>query len=460
VDDDVGMCDLLRVRLGRQGFDTAVFTSAEDALDFLDQNDADVVVSDLNIPGLDGIALCQALRANRPHLPVVVITAYGSLDTAVAAIRAGAYDFLTKPFEFEALLLSLERALTHRTLLEEVSRLRQAVETQTISDEIIGDSDSMKALYSLIQRIAASNASVLVLGESGTGKELIARALHRQSEHGSGPFVALNCAAMPESLLESELFGHEKGAFTDAKARRPGLLLQAHGGTLFLDEIADLPLGLQPKLLRVLEERKVRPVGGITEIAFNVRLVTATNKDLEQAAEEGLFREDLFYRINVVQIHAPPLRARGRDVLLLAQHFLHTFAQREGKHIVGLSATAANHLLAYPWPGNVRELKNCVERAVALAQFDKIVVDDLPDKIRRHRSADSLLAASVSDELVTMEEIERQYIARVLDAVGHSKTNAARILGFDRKTLYRKIVKYGLEHSLGDTTNHRQPRRL
>ena len=286
--------------------------------------------------------------------------------------------------------------------------------------------------------------SVLVTGESGTGKELVARALHAGGRRARGPFVAVNCAAVPEPLLESELFGHVRGAFTDAKEARAGLFQQAAGGTLFLDEIGDMPLPLQPKLLRALQERTVRPIGGSQEIPVDVRIVAATNRDLEEAIEDRRFREDLYFRINVVQLPLPALRARGGDVLELAQHFVARFASRAGKSVVGISPAAAERLLAYSWPGNVRELQNCVERAVALTRYDHIAVDDLPEKIRDYRRSHVLVTSDDPSELVPMEEVERRYILRVMEAVQSNKTAAARILGYDRKRLYRKLEKLGI----------------
>jgi two-component system response regulator HydG len=292
--------------------------------------------------------------------------------------------------------------------------------------------------------VADSDASVLITGESGTGKEVVARALHRQSGR-EGPFVAVNCAAMPEALLESELFGHVRGAFTDAKDSRPGLFVQAHRGTLFLDEIGDMPMGLQPKLLRVLQERTVRPIGGAAEVPVDVRILAATNRDVESAIEEKRFREDLFFRINVIHIPLPPVRARVGDILPLAQRFIVQIAARAGKNVTGISPPAAAKLVAYPWPGNVRELINCVERAVALTRHEQIVVDDLPEKVQDHKSSQLVLGGDDPSELLPMDEVEKRYILRVLDAVAGNKTAAARILGFERKTLYRKLERYGVD---------------
>jgi two-component system response regulator AtoC len=303
----------------------------------------------------------------------------------------------------------------------------------------------MRKVYDRISRLAESDASaVLLTGESGTGKELVARALHRRSRRSAGAFVGINCAAMPETLLESELFGHVRGAFTDAKSARKGLFVEANRGTLFLDEIGELPLMVQPKLLRALETRCVRPVGGTTEVPFDVNLVTATNRDLETAVAEGRFREDLFYRINVVRLDLPPLRARGGDALLLAQHFLERFTARSGKSVRRLSSAVAEKLLAYAWPGNVRELQNCIEHAVALARFEEVTVEDLPERIRNYRSSNVLVVGDDPSELVPMEVVERRYVLRVLEAVGGNRSVAARILGYDRKTLYRRLESYGV----------------
>jgi two-component system response regulator HydG len=443
VDDDQSMCDLVDTALTKRGFHVTSRTSADEAMLSLGADDYDVVVTDLNMTGMSGLDLCRRIVENRPDVPVVVVTAFGSMETAVAAIRAGAYDFITKPFQMDELGFTIGRAVQHRSLREEVKRLKKAAAESRQFADMVGSSPAMKRVYELLERVADTDATVLITGESGTGKELVARALHKRGRRGGGPFVAVNCAAVPEPILESELFGHMKGAFTDAKSGRTGLFLQASTGTLFLDEIGEMPLGMQVKLLRALQERKVRPVGGEQEVPFDARIVAATNRDLEGEVESHKFREDLYYRINVVRVQVPPLRARGNDVLLLAQSFVERFAAQNVKRVMGLSSPAAEKLLAYEWPGNVRELQNCIERAVALTQFEQITVDDLPEKVRNYKSSRLIVAAEDPSELLTMEEVERRYILKVLQTVGGNKTLAAQVLGFDRRTLYRKLERYG-----------------
>jgi two-component system response regulator HydG len=445
VDDDPSMCALLESELRSRGFQVATHLGADEAFERMGREDFDAVVTDLRMRGMNGLGLCARIVENRPDIPVIVMTAFGSLEMAVDTIRAGASDFLTKPFDIEELVIALERALGQRNLRREVKRLQGMVAETQREGELLGASAPMRKVYDRIARLAEAEASaVLITGESGTGKELVAKALHRRSRRSVGPFVAINCAAMPEALLESELFGHAKGAFTDAKSAKKGLFLEANGGTVFLDEVGELPLTVQPKLLRVLETRSVRAVGGSVEVPFDVNLVTATNRDLETAVAERRFREDLFYRINVVHLDLPPLRARGSDTLLLAQHFLERFAARAGKPVLQLSSAVAEKLLAYAWPGNVRELQNCMEHAVALARFDEITVEDLPERIRSYRSANVLVVGDDPSELVSMEVVERRYILRVLEAVGGNRSMAARVLGYDRKTLYRRLESYGV----------------
>jgi len=443
VDDDQAMCETLEVVLTKQGFETRWTTSAAEALDIIGSADSDVILTDLNMRGMNGLELCERIVANRPDVPVVVITAFGSLQTAIAAIRVGAYDFLTKPPEIDAVVVALERAVQHRRLREEVRQLRRVVEESSRFGNLLGTSAAMKAVYDLLDRIVDSTASVLITGESGTGKEVAARALHERGPRRNGPFVAINCSAMPETLLESELFGHVRGALTDARSARTGLCVQANGGTLLLDEIGDMPLTLQPKLLRALQERTVRPVGGDEEIPFDVRVVATTNRDLRSLIEEGRFREDLYFRINVIHVEMPPLRARGGDALLLAQHFVDLQAARAGKRVTGISSAAAEKLQAYRWPGNVRELQNCIERAIALTRFEELAVDDLPETTRAYKSSHVLVASDDPSELVPLEEVERRYILRVMEAVGGNKTLGSQVLGITRKTLYRKLEQYG-----------------
>jgi two-component system response regulator HydG len=446
VDDDKALCDTLSVGLSKRGFAAEARLSADEALEALGSGDFDVVVTDLNMRGTSGIELCERIVETRGDVPVIVLTAFGSFEAAVAAIRAGAYDFIGKPVQLDVLAIALRRAAQHRALRDEVKRLRLEVGHGSRIDNFIGASAAMQRVHDLVARVADSDASVLITGESGTGKEVVARALHRQSRR-EGAFVAVNCAAMPEALLESELFGHVRGAFTDARDARPGLFVQARRGTLFLDEIGDMPLGLQPKLLRALQERTVRPVGGTTEVPVDVRILAATNRDLESAIEDKRFREDLYFRINVIQIPLPPLRARAGDILPLAQHFIGEVTARAAKSVTGISAAAAAKLVAYTWPGNVRELSNCVERAVALTRYEQITVEDLPEKIQNHQSSQLVLGGDDPSELLPMDEVEKRYIVRVLEAVAGNKTAAARILGFERKTLYRKLERFGIEPS-------------
>jgi len=443
IEDDEDMRRLLVEDLGRRGYAATGRKEAEGALAELEQEAFDVVLTDLSLPGLSGLELCERVTANRPDVPVIVMTAFGSMETAIAAIRSGAYDFVTKPIDLDLLTVALERALRHRALTEKVRVLSQAIDQAGRFGELVGHSEPMAALFEQLRRVATTEVSVLIAGETGTGKELIARGLHQASPRAGRSFVAVNCPALPETLLESELFGHKRGAFTDAREDRVGLFLEANRGTLFLDEVGELPLAFQPKLLRVLEERTVRPVGSNAETAVDVRILAATNRDLDAAVAEGRFREDLFYRLNVVQLRVPPLRTRATDILLLAQMFLERAAARSARPVTGLSEAAAEKLLEYSWPGNVRELRNAIERAVAMTRFERVAVEDLPEKIRAYRAPQLILGGQDPGELATLEEIERRYILHVLDLSGGNRTMAARILGLDRKTISRKLARYG-----------------
>ncbi|MCA9717224.1 MAG: sigma-54-dependent Fis family transcriptional regulator, partial [Myxococcales bacterium] len=359
VDDDESMRAMLEQGLSSIGHQVVSCGTVLEALEIIERQDPEVLLTDLRLGGESGLDVCTRAMERSPRLPVVVMTGFGSMETAIAAIRAGAYDFVNKPVELLTLEMILSRAIRRRRLLDEVQRLREdSARAHDVDLEMIGESRSMRRLFDMIDRLRDSDATVLINGESGTGKELVARALHKSSGRRDGPFVAINCAAVPAELLESELFGHVRGAFTDARRAREGLFARANGGTLLLDEIGEMPLEMQPKLLRALQERRVRPLGANSEVEINVRLLAATNRDLESMIEEGEFREDLYYRVNVVQLRVPPLRSRGNDVLQLAQFFIDRIRERDGKPVQALSPSAAACLSSYDWPGNVRELEN------------------------------------------------------------------------------------------------------
>jgi two-component system, NtrC family, response regulator HydG len=445
IDDEKDGCEALTEALEARGLTVRALTSAPKALDLLAHEPFDVVMTDVVMPELDGLEVCARVAGIQPNVPVIVVTAQNKLDTAIGAMRAGAYDFVTKPVDLKLLDLVVARALQHRRLSEEVKRLRAAVDATSLPQGMVGSSAALTKVHETIVRIADSDATVLVDGETGTGKELIARRIHETSGRKKGPFVSINCAAVPQNLLESELFGHARGAFTDAKTARAGLFVQANGGTLFLDEVGEMPLDMQAKLLRSLQERKVRPVGSNEELSFDSRIIAATNRDLEEEVYQKRFREDLYYRINVVRISLPSLRERAGDVLLLAQHFLAQQATRNKLPPLGLSPQAAEKLMLYRWPGNVRELENCIECAVAFARYDQIMVDDLPERIRAYKADKFAVEANDLSEVVTLDKLERTYIERVLALLGGNKSRAAQVLGIDRRTLYRRTERWNAE---------------
>lgn len=442
IEDELEMCNLLEAGLSRRGFSIRTCTGGREGIEAVEEWRTDLVLADINLPDMNGLDICKNIAAQKPDIPVIIMTAFGSMDTAIGALRAGAYDFIPKPLDLDMLSLTLERAMKYRNLQRMVKKLEGLADRGDSFSPILGESPAMEKFFQQLERIADSEASLLISGESGSGKELTARAVHKQSRRRERRLVTINCAAMPGQLLESELFGHKKGAFTDAKDHHRGLFLEADGGTLFLDEIGEIPLELQPKLLRVLEERCVRRVGSVREESVDVRIISATNRDLESAVAEGLFREDLYYRLNVIKVEMPPLRSRGTDVLLLARAFMEKVARRQDKAVTGISEAAAAKMLSYDWPGNVRELRNAIEHAVALTHFDTIVPEDLPEKIRLHENEYILFGNPDPMALVTMEEMEKRYIQYVLKSTGGNRTLAARILKVDRKTLYRKLQKY------------------
>jgi DNA-binding NtrC family response regulator len=443
IEDDAAMRELVQESLSDEGYIVEVAPGGRAGIQRVRQGGISLVVTDVKMPDMDGLdVLAEILAADRsetqPH--VIVVTAFGSIETAKRALKLGAYDYITKPFEIDDLAIAIKKALDERSLRSEVQRLRKEVQRPYRFENIIGRSPVMQDVFALIRRLSSSAVNVLITGESGTGKELVARALHYNSPRAKQSLVAVNCAAIPDQLLESELFGYKKGAFTDARVDHPGMFMEADGGTLFLDEIGDLSPALQAKLLRVLQEREVRPLGASRPEKVDVRVLSATNRDLAQRMREGVFREDLFYRLNVIEVVLPPLRDRSEDILALVEHFLSEAERRSGKQLRGLTEAASKILLQYPWPGNVRELENVIERAVALAEHEQIGAEDLPSQVRERRSNDVLQGAL--SRALTLDELEREYINRVLQAEGGNKTRAAQRLGLDRKTLYRKLDEY------------------
>ena len=437
VDDDEDTPALLCEVLKRRGYRAVALPSAMRCLEYLRTGVADVVVTDVVMPGMSGIDLCHEISVRHPDVLAIMLTGATDLHHAVEAIRAGAYDFITKPVRADVLDVAIKRALEHLRVEREVKRLRSAPAIRVPG--IRGTSAAILRTLALTRCAAASDATVLVTGESGTGKELVARALHQCSSRAKAPFVALNCSAVPAPLLESELFGHVRGAFTDASRSHVGLFAQAGAGTLVLDEVGEMPLDMQAKLLRALQDRKVRPVGADEEQPFTCRIIAVTNRDLEREIAAKRFREDLYYRLNVVVIPVPPLRERAEDILELARWFLARAAERTHRPARELSMSAACRLTDYDWPGNVRELENSIERACAIARGPKIEVADLPDKIAKFAPTRIVITTDTPDEMITLDELHRRYVRRVLAVVNGNKTHAAKLLGIDRRSLYRRL---------------------
>ena len=440
VDDEKNTRDGL-VRALRGDYAVAEAENGQRALEWLETHTADVVLSDLRMPGLDGMQLLARLLGRDPKPVLILLTAYGNIETAVEAMKRGAYDFLAKPVNLDRLDLLLKRALAERQLGAENQRLKAQLDAKYGFENIIGTSPAMQEVFETIRQAAPTRATVLIQGESGTGKELVARALHQCSPRREGPFVPVHCAALAPTLLESELFGHEKGAFTGAVERRRGRFELADGGTLFLDEIGEIDAALQVKILRVLEERKFERVGGSETISVDVRLVAATNRDLRQLVTEGKFREDLFYRLYVVNLTLPPLRDRDGDIVLLAQHYLKSIAAENGKPVPAIAPEAMDLLAAYRWPGNVRELRNVIERMVVLGTGGKLTVRDLPAAVRGAGGGETALASRAGRVL---RDAERQLIEEALRRHKDNRTKAAQDLGISRRTLHRKLNEFGL----------------
>ena len=440
VEDEELMRSILRRLLEGSGYDVVTADSAETALATFGENEISVTITDIKMSGIDGIELLDRIKGVDANALVVIMTAYSSVDSAVAALRKGAYDYVTKPFVNDDLLQTVKNAIQQQELFRENRALRRELNRQYTFSEIVGKSDSLQKIFALVEKVAGTNANVLIQGESGTGKELIARAIHLNSSRSSQPFLAVNCGALPESILESELFGHTKGAFTGAIADKKGLFRSASGGTLFLDEIGEMPFALQVKLLRALQEHEVTPVGSSAAVKFDARIIAATNRDLEQEVKENRFREDLFYRLNVIEMRVPSLRDRIEDIPLLAKHFAAKSARNQNALEKPISRDAITALAHYDWPGNVRELENAIERAFILSG-DEIDLESLPQKVRNNAER-SYPTHDNESFRPTLEEMERRYLIEVLSSVGEDKAKAANILGIDLSTLYRKLKRY------------------
>ncbi len=441
VDDEEQMRDLLAKVLERKGYQVAVCGDGTEAVAFLEKEPVDLVVTDVRMSGLNGMEALRAIKELNPEVVVIIMTAFGSIDQAVQAVKDGAYDYINKPFKIDEILLTIEKALDERRLRHEVSSLRQELRTRYHFENLIGKSHAMQEIFGLIEQVAGSRSTVMIYGKSGTGKELVAKAVHYNSPRSAKAFVAVNCAAIPSELLESELFGHEKGSFTGAIATKVGKFEHATGGTLFLDEIGHMRIDLQAKILRALQEREVERVGGTRTIKIDVRVIAATNRDLKKAIEEGTFREDLYYRLNVVPITLPDLKDRQEDIPLLANHFVQKFAQESNPAIREISKEAMAILMSHTWPGNVRELENVIERAVTLGHGPAIEPRDLP----AHLAGGTHPVERAFAKEATLEDLEKDYIAMVLRRTKGHQIRAASILGIDRRTLYRKIRRYKLK---------------
>lgn len=440
VDDEMIVREALSNYLREDGYEAIAVESGEEALKKVESERWNILFVDFKMPGMDGLEVLREVKKITSDLPVIIITAYATVDSAVQAMKDGAYDYVVKPFDPEAIALLVEKVVEHQRLVRENILLRERLDQEYKFEEIIGRSQPMQDVFELVKNVAASDTTVLITGESGTGKELIARALHANSPRRYNPFITASCGAMPEGLLESELFGHEKGAFTGALYTKKGRFELAEGGTLFLDEIGEISLKTQVDLLRVLSEKSFRRVGGVEPTSIDARIVSATNRDLKKAIQEGTFREDLFYRFNVVSIHLPPLRKRREDIQLLADHFLDKFRAETNKKIEGISSKALNLMMEYDWPGNVRELENAIERAVVVGKGSEIVPQDLP-----------FFKQGVTEErgpkLKSLKDRERLYILQTLEENEWNISRTAEELGIDRVTLYNKIKKYNLEKS-------------
>ncbi|MEW6594930.1 MAG: sigma-54 dependent transcriptional regulator [Thermodesulfobacteriota bacterium] len=452
VDDEPNYLVVLSELLIEEGYEVFTAQNGEAALHTVQETDLDLVITDMRMPGMDGLALLKAVKEYNPNLPVIMVTAFGEVEKAVAAMQAGAFNYLSKPFNNDELVLSVAKAIEHYSVIRENTRLRDEMRTRTSFASMVGKNRKMQEIYTLIQKVAPTTTSVLITGESGTGKELVARAIHCHSRREERPFISLNCAGLPETLLESELFGHEKGAFTGAVALRKGRFELADTGTLFLDEVGEMPLTLQTKLLRVLQERTFERVGGTQTLHVDVRIIAATNKDLKEEVEQGRFREDLYYRLNVLHIHLPPLRERTDDIPMLAAHFVAKFAKEMQRPHLDIAPETVRFLTSLPWEGNVRELENTIERAAVLCSYDLIRPEDVqPDTATGHESVQWSEEFDVTQLMPpntplpdVLNAIEKRLVEKALERADNVQTRAAEALGITKSLLQYKMKKFGL----------------
>ena len=439
IDDDTSLRRVLEYNLQEEGYDVQAASSGEEGLYLFGKSQPSLVITDMKMAGMDGLQVLKSIKERSPETLVIIITAFGTVDVAVEAMKAGAYDYITKPFNRDALKLTVRKALQFSGLAEENKRLKNELSDRADFRTIVGSSKEMEKVFEVIRKVADTEAAILITGESGTGKELVARSIHANSSRKDAPFVAINCAAIPRDLLESELFGHVKGAFTGAVRDKTGKFQLAEGGTLFLDEVGELPLELQPKLLRALQEKEVEPVGGTKVQKLDVRIVSATNLNIDKAIADGTFREDLYYRLTVIPIHLPPLRERRKDIPLLIRYF----CGKHGNDKITFAKDALETLVMYPWPGNVRELENTVERLLIMRNGDSISLDDLPDKFLENSAPGSVII-KLPDEGYSLEQLEREVVVMALERNAWNQTAAARFLRIPRHTLIYRIEKYNI----------------
>ncbi|MGD8426311.1 MAG: sigma-54 dependent transcriptional regulator [Balneolaceae bacterium] len=442
-DDEPGIRESLTIVLEDEGYHCTAVKDGAQAIKAIDEASFDIVISDLKMPNADGIDVLEYVLQHSSETLTIIITAHATVETAIQALRKGAADYILKPLDFDEVLIRLESLLEHKNLVQENKYLREQIDQEYNFNHIIGESSAMKRIYKMVERVSQATSNVLITGASGTGKELVARAIHFNSNRAKKPFLAINCGAIPENLVESELFGHKKGAFTGATSDKEGVFVAANGGTVFLDEVAEIPMNLQVNLLRVLQEREVKPVGSNQNLSFDTRIISATNKDLGEEVEQGKFRDDLFYRLNVVEISLPALQERREDIPLLSHHFLQKYNKELKRNLKGIASEAMSALMAYQWKGQVRELENVIERAVLLSDNEYLTIDDLPSAIRNTSGAENYkMDNSTLDEAVQV--FEKHHIQSILKRTDGNKSEAARLLGIDPSTLYRKMERLGL----------------